>query len=99
MASSSMLHSYIVCYDISNGKRRRKVAQLLSRNGYRVQESVFEIQLTARNFERLLKQLKKWVDYKADRLTTYPVPLTTLERVVQLGTAPPEVVDEEMFYL
>jgi CRISPR-associated protein Cas2 len=43
----------IVCYDISNDKIRTNLADFLSKFGYRLQYSVFEI----RNSERVLKNI------------------------------------------
>lgn len=37
---------YIVCYDIEDDDRRRRISELLERHGARVQKSVFELALT-----------------------------------------------------
>ena len=48
-------HLFVICYDISEARARRRVADLLERHGTRVQESVFEVRTTARLAELLLE--------------------------------------------
>lgn len=48
-----------VTYDLTWTKARNKVIDLLERYGYRVQKSVFEIELTEQQYEKLKIQLKK----------------------------------------
>ena len=59
-------HYWLVCYDIRDEKRLRRVARLLEGFGLRVQKSVFECWLT----DALLKELKaeaaKLVDADVD---------------------------------
>ena len=42
-----------VAYDCSNDKRRNRVAKILLDYGYRVQYSVFEVELDERRFKEL----------------------------------------------
>ncbi len=52
------MHSwYLICYDIHDEKRLRKVATLLEGYGYRLQLSIFRCQLTERSIERLRWEL------------------------------------------
>lgn len=51
----------VVSYDISNDKRRRKVAKILEGYGYRVQYSVFECDLDAKGLAELKRRLKPLV--------------------------------------
>ena len=64
---------YVVTYDISNDKRRTKLADLLSTYGFRVNYSVFEIELNKSKREKLLYeiQLKKLINKKYDSLRFY----------------------------
>ena len=41
-----MRYTYLVCYDIANDKRLRKVFQILRKSGDRLQLSVFECRLS-----------------------------------------------------
>jgi len=52
-----------VTYDISSNKARGKIVKLLESYGFRVQESVFEIELTPHQFERLKKSLTYRLEY------------------------------------
>lgn len=52
---------YAISYDISSDKRRRKVVKVLEGVGYRVQYSVFECDLTARQLAELKKRLEEYV--------------------------------------
>ena len=48
-----MRTSYLVCYDIREDKRLRKVFQLMRGYGDHLQYSIFECQLTATDLVRL----------------------------------------------
>lgn len=51
---------YVVAtYDISSTKRRNKVVALLESYGFRVQKSVFELEMTEPQYHLLKKQLNK----------------------------------------
>ena len=64
---------YIVTYDISNDKRRTKLADLLEGYGVRVNYSVFEIALNETKRNKLLYEieLKKLINKKYDSLRFY----------------------------
>ncbi len=52
-----------ISYDISSTKARNKVVKLLESYGFRVQKSVFEVQLNKRQYKLLKKDLQsilKW---------------------------------------
>ena len=50
---------YVVCYDITEPKRWRKVYKLLNGYGRRLQYSVFRCRLTVRGMEKLRWELEK----------------------------------------
>src|ERR1041384_7242721 len=50
---------YVVCYDITEPKRWRRVYKLLHGSGPRLQYSIFRCRLTARHMERLRWELEK----------------------------------------
>ena len=76
----------LVSYDISNDKRRRKVAKIMEGNGYRVQYSVFECQLDSRKLNRLQARLRPLVNQKeGESIRFYPLPEDVAERTVVLG--------------
>lgn len=49
---------YVVCYDITEPKRWRKVYKLLHGYGRRLQYSIFRCRLTARQMEKLRWELE-----------------------------------------
>jgi CRISPR-associated protein Cas2 len=60
----------LVFYDISNAKRLRSVAQILLSYGIRIQHSVFEMKIKAKEVNTLQNKLKKILKGK-DRIHYY----------------------------
>lgn len=78
---------YLVCYDVNTetkeGRRRlRKVCQGCKNFGQRAQKSVFEVDLTAPQYERLLAYLLKIINQEEDSLRIYTI-TEPLEKHVQ----------------
>jgi CRISPR-associated protein Cas2 len=59
---------YIICYDVRDDKRLRKVAKHLKGYGERIQFSVFRCRLSKRGVERLKWELTKIMDLEDDLL-------------------------------
>jgi CRISPR-associated protein Cas2 len=78
---------YIVTYDISDNKRRKKVSDLLEGYGRRVQYSVFECVLEAAQYEELRRRMKPRVT-EADSIRFYPLSRHTLQSVEVWGGQP-----------
>jgi CRISPR-associated protein Cas2 len=64
---------WVVCYDITNDRRRNRVAKVLLGYGERVQESVFECHLNNALLRRLQAELLPLIDSHSDRLRYYPL--------------------------
>lgn len=62
---------YVLAYDITDNKRRTKVAKLCEALAERVQGSVFEGYLTLPELERLVKKAGRVMDAKEDSLRVY----------------------------
>ena len=62
---------YTVAYDITDDKRRNKVAKILKDFGTRIQYSVFECDTDRRALLRLQSQLEKVVNFSEDTITFY----------------------------
>jgi CRISPR-associated protein Cas2 len=60
--------SYLVCYDICDDKRLRKVFQLMRGYGDHLQYSVFECQLTATDLVRLRAALSAIIHHIEDQV-------------------------------
>ena len=52
---------YIIAYDISDNKKRNKVARILEKTGVRLQKSVFAVKCENYKLRRLLFQLEKFI--------------------------------------
>jgi CRISPR-associated protein Cas2 len=52
-------HWYVVCYDITEPKRWRRVYKLMNGYGRRLQYSIFRCRLTVRHMEKLRWELEK----------------------------------------
>lgn len=65
--------SYLVCYDISDPKRLRKVAKICEDFGYRRQFSVFLVRVSATEFVRLRTRLYDAVNPNDDQVLFLPL--------------------------
>ena len=50
---------YLVSYDITSDKRRRKIAKILENYGKRIQYSVFECDLDEAGYRKLYREIVK----------------------------------------
>ena len=76
----------VVSYDISDDKRRRKVAEIMEGYGYRVQYSVFECNLNKKQMaemKRALRPLEK--KKKMDSIRFYPLPADAVTLIQVIG--------------
>lgn len=76
---------YLICYDISDDRRRTKVANLLLAYGWRVQRSVFEADLSDRQRQILERKALKAIDPRQDQLRLYPLSKPNRANVRILG--------------
>ncbi|AFZ55556.1 CRISPR-associated endonuclease Cas2 [Cyanobacterium aponinum] len=88
---------YLICYDIPDDKRRKKIADILEGYGSRVQYSVFESVLNAKQYKELRKRLKKVFKENEDNLRFYPISAHTLKQMEIWGqsselTNPPKSI-------
>lgn len=63
-----MRTSYLVCYDICDDKRLRKVFQAMRGYGDHLQYSVFECQFTAMDLARCRAALSKIINHSEDQV-------------------------------
>ena len=69
-----------VAYDCSNDRRRNRVAKVLLDYGYRVQYSVFEVELDDRRFKEMQERLLKEIDVLSDSIRIYRICERCLEK-------------------
>ena len=80
------MHRYVVAYDISNDKSRRKVGEALEAFGKRVNYSVFEIKVKTKAQKNALEnELLKLLKPKEDSLRFYHICQNCVEKSWSLG--------------
>lgn len=79
---------YVVCYDIPLTKRRTTLRKNLLRFGNPKQYSVFECDLSPREFERMKKTIKSIIVPKEDNVRIYPLCEKCLTAVEFFGGKP-----------
>lgn len=77
----------VISYDISDDKRRTKVAKIMEGHGYRVQYSVFECDLDDAQLKKLWQRLKPLVSpQNGESIRFYPLHRECAEKAKVLGT-------------
>ncbi|MCU0239746.1 MAG: CRISPR-associated endonuclease Cas2 [Pyrinomonadaceae bacterium] len=88
---------YVVCYDIPETKRRTRLRKNLLSFGNPKQYSVFECDLSPREFERMKKAIKAIIDKEEDNVRIYPLCEKCLNYVEFFGGKPFEKA--ELLYI
>ena len=86
------MESWLVCYDIADPKRLRKVATVCEDFGYRKQYSVFLCRLSATDLVRLRSRLYDIIDLSADQVLLIPLCPKCVNAIEALGR-PTEAAD------
>lgn len=91
---------YVVAYDISNDKRRKKLSELLDAYGVRVNYSVYEIELNKSKREKLLHEieLQKLFDKKYDSLRFYHLCETCVPKSFDMAQREDPFEEKEMYF-
>ncbi len=76
---------YLIVYDITNDRRRAKIAKTLEALGTRVQYSVFEIYLTEKEFDRMKHRIIKIIAEEEDSLRIYNLCEKCRQAIAVLG--------------
>lgn len=63
-----MRHSYLVCYDIANDNRLRKVFKTMRNYGDHLQFSIFECQLAPQDLVRCRADLARIINHGEDQV-------------------------------
>ena len=72
----------VVAYDISDDRRRSRVAKILEKIGVRINFSVFECLLTDSQYERLKTDIAKQINSREDQVVYYPICLNCYTKIV-----------------
>jgi len=70
----SLRKKYLICYDVRNPKRLRRVHRAVRDFATPVQFSVFEAELKQAELESLLQSLTALIDLDQDRIGFYQLP-------------------------
>jgi CRISPR-associated protein Cas2 len=86
------MDSYLVCYDVSDPKRLRRVARACEDYGFRKQFSVFLCRLSATDFVRLRNRLYETIKRDEDQVLFIPLCGKCVAQMEALGR-PTEAAD------
>lgn len=76
----------VISYDISDNKRRSKIAKIMEGYGYRVQYSVFECELDRKKLAELMQRLRPLVNKKAEEsIRFYPLSAESEKKLKVIG--------------
>ncbi len=85
----------MISYDIVEDKKRLKLMKFLKDYGERVQKSVFECNLTQRDYQKVKSGVEEIIDDKKDRVRYYRICKGCAEKVEISGWG--EVKEDEEF--
>jgi len=74
----------LITYDIVSNKRRRKIDKLLSEYGFRVNYSVFELEIDSKSYKKLLERFHTLLQER-DSIRIYRHTKETIEKSVELN--------------
>ncbi|MCS7259670.1 MAG: CRISPR-associated endonuclease Cas2 [Anaerolineae bacterium] len=87
----------LVSYDIPDDRRRTRLAKVLQDYGERVQYSVFECDLTQKQLQQLLREVKRLISEAQDSVRVYVLCQECVQRIMVLGQAKPPVEEPTVF--
>ncbi len=87
----------MISYDIVEDKKRLKLMKFLKDYGQRVQKSVFECNLSAKDYDRAKSGVEKIINKRKDRVRYYKLCKGCADKVEISGWG--EVTEEEEFIL
>lgn len=61
----------VVCFDVHTGKTNKNINKLLSKLGYRVQNSVYEICINYNEIDTVSQQIESLIDKSTDSCIIY----------------------------
>lgn len=88
---------YLVSYDITDDRRRTRLAKTIKDFGDRVQYSVFECNLEGNLLDKMIDRIEKIIDQKEDSVRIYAL-CGACERVIRIiGTG--EITRDQDVYI
>ena len=90
---------YVICYDVSDDKRRRSLVRCLNFYGDRVQGSVFEAFLAPDLLDEMQFKISKIIDDRTDSVFIYPLNGVTEALVKRMGANNYDVPERSSFFI
>ncbi len=90
---------YIVCYDITDDRRREHLSTILLDFGQRIQESVFVADLDEELAGKMRERVKNVLDVTLDRLQIFPLCAACSSKAVSMGAGAELPKDQEFYIL
>ena len=91
---------FVIAFDVSDNRRRRKLTKLLLNYSYRVQYSVFEMCTKSEDNRKLLEErIRKIVDPETDSVIIYEFGVLDWPKKIRIGTPTKEELQNEADYL
>ena len=75
----------MICYDVMNDRRRARVAKLLEGWGRRVQRSVFECEVSSKEYRELSAKLSRLIKPSEDCVRLVALCADCQARVIAMG--------------
>lgn len=85
---------YLICYDITDHKRRAKLSKYLYGKGDRVQKSFFSCIITNTDISMVRKTLETIIDKKKDKVAVYPICEKCLKAGFYIGCSVESIFEE-----
>lgn len=85
----------VVAYDVSNSRKRTKIAKMLENYGERINLSVVECMLTQERFVKLREKMGKHIDLQTDKVVYYTICVDCFTKVIYY---PDRVMDKPQTY-
>lgn len=82
----------MISYDIKDNRRRNKVCNELKNYGEHVQYSVFDCQLSRKQFSKLKKELNHFINNRQDNIRYYFLCRACIGKIIVQGKKFPELV-------
>jgi len=76
---------YVIAYDITEDKRRNRVAELLKNFGTRTQYSLFEMEIEPKVMKEITLQLEELIDTAVDKVKCYLLCRECVGKTVSMG--------------
>lgn len=77
-----MKYFLVVTYDIKSDRKRQKIHQVLKNYGFRVQYSVFECELTQKQYSELRIKISKLLNQQEDSVRYYIMDMENKARTI-----------------